>query len=165
MLITEEQLVAELWARDVRFILGTVPNHPPMLSPVELIKGLAVSVETRLQLSLIPLFLRHPEFSTYAEPVAKNLPLERQLILKCFYCAAVWLERKHLSQNNLPDLFSKDIGLSPTSDPDNNLLLLANRQKELSGSRINWAATYQHAADIWLKDLELRKKENGKRNS
>ena len=58
----EEQLVAELWARDVRFILGTVPNHPPMLSPAELIKGLAVSVETRLQLSLIPLFLRHPEF-------------------------------------------------------------------------------------------------------
>ena len=161
----EEQLVAELWARDVRFILGTAPNHPPMLSPAELIKGLAVSVETRLQLSLIPLFLRHPEFSTCAESVAKNLPLERQLILKCFYCAAVWLERKHLSQNNLPDLFSKDIGLSPTSDPDNNLLSLANRQKELSGSRINWAATYQHAADIWLKDLELRKMKNGKRNS
>ena len=165
MTISEDQLVTELWARDVRFILGNAPNHPPMLSPVELIKGLASSIETRLQLSLIPLFLRHPEFSVHIETAAKNLSLDRQLILKCFYCAAVWLERKYLSQNNLPDLFSKEVGLSPTPDPGNNLILLANRQRELSGSRINWIATYQHAADIWLKDLELRKTDNGKRHS
>jgi hypothetical protein len=161
----DDQLVSELWARDVRFILGTVPNHPPMLPPAELIKGLAASIETRLQLSLIPLFLCHPEFSVHVKDVAKNLPLERQLILKCFYCAALWLERKYLLQNNLPDEFSKELGLSPTSDPDENLLALANRQRELSGARINWIATYQHAADIWLKDIELRKKSNGKRNA
>lgn len=165
MTISEDQLVTELWARDVRFILGTAPNHPPMLSPIELIKGLATSIETRLQLSLIPLFLRHPEFSVHIESAAKNLSLDRQLILKCFYCAAVLLERKYLSQNNLPDLFSKELGLSPTSDPEKNLISLANRQRELIGSRINWMATYQHAADIWLRDLELRKTNNGKKHS
>ncbi|MDL1912477.1 hypothetical protein FBQ81_17580 [Chloroflexi bacterium CFX6] len=153
----DDQLVSELWARDVRFILGSKPDHPPKLAPAALIAALAKSREARMQLSLIPLFLRHPEFAAHAGKVSKKLSLERRLILKFFYSAAVWLERKHLSRNKLPDLFSVELGISPSSDPDGNLRALALRQGELGNSRINWLGTYQHAADIWLKDLELRK--------
>jgi hypothetical protein len=153
---SEDQLVSELWARDVRFILGSPPNHPPTLSPVHLIAALAKSREARLQLSLIPLFLRHPEFAVHARVAVKKISPTGQLILKCFYSAAIWLEQKHLSRKELPDLFSKELNLTPTIDPDENLLALAKRHQELSGSRINWLGTYHHTANIWLKELELQ---------
>ena len=156
-LLSEDQLVSELWARDVRFILGSIPDHPPMLAPARLITALAENHEARLQLSLIPLFLRHPEFSVYAEPVAKELNPASRLLLQCFYSAAVWLEQKHLSRNKLPDLFSKELRLFPNTNPEENLHTLAARQRELSGAHINWLGTYQHAADVWLKELELQK--------
>jgi len=155
LIISEDQLVSELWARDVRFILGSTPKHPPQIPPARLIAALAESREARLQLSLIPLFLRHPEFAIYVKAAAKKLNPAPQLILKCFYSAAVWLEQKHLSQNKLPDLFSKELGLA-LSNPEENLHALAKRQRELSGSHINWLGTYQHAADIWLKEIELQ---------
>lgn len=157
LLISEDQLVSELWALDVRFILGSPPKHPTQFPPARLIAALAESREARLQLSLIPLFLRHPEFAAYAKTVAKKLNPASQLILKCFYSAAVWLEQKHLSRNKLPDLFSKELGMSLFPSPEENLHALAKRQQELSGSRINWLGTYQHAVDIWLKELELQK--------
>lgn len=159
--VTNDQLVSELWARDVRFILGKKPNHPPTLPPFDLIVALAENPETRLQLSLIPLFLCHPEFSQYAVEVSIVLDPATRLLLECFYTAAVWIERKYLSQNNLPDLFSSKLGLSPSDDPAINLSALSLRQKELSGLPINWLATYQHAADVWFKDLEFHKAENG----
>jgi hypothetical protein len=159
--VSEDQLVSELWARDVRFILGSKPDHPPTLPPDRLITALAESRESRLQLSLIPLFLSYPEFAAYTKTVAKKLNPAPQLILKCFYSAAVWLEQKHLSQNKLPDLFSKELELSPDSNPEENLGRLAKRQQELSGSHINWLGTYQHAADIWLKELELHRHNHG----
>ncbi len=154
--VSEDQLVAELWARDVRFILGAPSGLPPAITPVNLIAALAETREARLQLSLIPLFLRHPEFAVEANAATKKVTPAAQLILKCFYSAAVWLEQKRLLRNKLPDLFSKEMGLTPTSDPDENLHALAKRQQELSGSHINWIGTYEHAADVWLKELELQ---------
>lgn len=154
--VLEDQLVSELWARDVRFILGSKPDHPPTFPPAHLITALAESHEARLRLSLIPLFLRHPEFAVHVSEVSKKLDPASQLILKCFYSAAVWLEQKHLSRKKLPDLFSKELELSPAFNPEENLRALAKRHRELSGARINWLGTYQHAADIWLKELELQ---------
>lgn len=154
--ITEDNLVSELWARDVRFILGSAPNHPPKLSPSELIIALSESNEARLQLSLIPLFLRHPEFDKYVNEVADKLNPSLQLILKCFYSAAVWLEQKHLSTKNLEDLFSKELNITLSANPEENLQSLAIRQQQLSGEKINWLGTYEHAADIWLREIELQ---------
>lgn len=159
--ITDDLLVSELWARDVRFIMGRKPNHPPRLDPAQLIAALAKSREARLQLSLIPLFLCHPEFSAHIKDAVKKLSPANQLMVKCFYSAAVWLEQKHLSRNKLPDLFSKELGISLVYDPEKNLRTLAAQQKKLVNPRINWLDTYRHAADIWLKDIELRKLQHG----
>lgn len=154
--ISEDDLVSELWARDVRFMMGSAPNRPPILLPAELISSLLLSNEARLQLSIIPLFLRHPEFSNYVTTVLKKLNPKSQLLLKCFYTASVWLEQKYLSRNQLPDLFSKELGISITPNPEENLQVLAARQRQLSKMYINWLGTYEHAAEVWLKATALQ---------
>lgn len=154
--ITEDDLVSELWARDVRFILGSAPNYPPRLSPQELITALAESNEARIQLSLIPLFLRLPEFDKYVIEVVNKLNPPSQLLLKCFYSASVWLGQKYLSTKKLEDLFSKELDIHLSENPEKNLEALAIRHCELSGERINWLGTYEHAATIWLREIELQ---------
>jgi hypothetical protein len=68
------------------------------------------------------------------------------------------LAKKYESKSvSLPDLFSKDLNLTPADDPAKNLQALAKRQRELSGSFVNWLATYQHAEQVWRKGLEFRK--------
>lgn len=151
-----DELVAELWARDVCFISRSF-THAVRLSPGQLITALAESNESRLQLSLIPLFLRHPEFSKELMDVIKNTDPRTQLLLKFFYSAAVWLERKYLSKNELQDLFSQELGYIPKDDAEENLALLAKRQQELCNPRINWLGTYEHAANIWIKEIDLQK--------
>ena len=41
--ISENQLVSELWARDVRFLMGRQFSAAPLLAPANLIAGLAQS--------------------------------------------------------------------------------------------------------------------------
>lgn len=145
-----------LHALGVNFLMGGVDSGASLpIYPVRLIVGLAQSDEARLRLSLIPLFLEHPEYATHVRGIAKKLDLRARLTLQCYYSAAVWLMKKYHPQNtSLPDHCSKDLNLTPTDDPDENLRRLANRHKELSGSYVNWLATYQHAERTWRKGLE-----------
>jgi hypothetical protein len=156
--ITDDLLVSELWARDVRFLMGQKPNHPPIMEPAELIAALADSDEARLGMSLIPLFLQHPEYAAHVQTAAEKLSASARLLLKCYYTAAIWLEQKYLSPKDaLPDLFSDELDLIISDHPDENLRALAKRHQELSGEKINWLGTYEHAADVWLKEMELQK--------
>jgi len=137
--LTDDQLVSELWARDVRFIRGKKPNHPPLLNPTELIAALAESHDARVGLALIPLFLQYPDFATYVRKAAKTISAPARLLLQCYYSAAIWLEQKYLLRTpSLPDLFSDELGLTPADNPDENLLALGKRHQELSGEKLNW---------------------------
>jgi hypothetical protein len=90
--------------------------------------------------------------------VAKKLAPSARLALQCYYSAAVWLAKKyHFKIVSLPDHFSKQLNLALVDDPEENLRTLAKRHKELSGSFVNWLATYQHAEQVWRKGLEFRK--------
>ena len=71
--ILEDKLVSELWARDVRFLMGRQFSATPLLPPVNLMAALAQSTNARVRFSLIPFFLRHPEFSTEVESADKSL--------------------------------------------------------------------------------------------
>jgi hypothetical protein len=125
--------------------------------PAQLLKALAQSEEARLRLSIIPLFLEHPEYVAHVQNAARQLDPAARLTLLCYYTAAVWLAKKHrLNATPLPDVFSEELGLNPVDDPEANLQALAKRQKELSGSLTNWLGTYQHAAQVWRQGLELR---------
>lgn len=154
---TGDQLTYALHVLGVKFILGRQSTGESLYKqPAHLIAALAESHEARLRLSLIPLFLEHPEFAIHVETAARDLSPSARLTLQCYYSAAVWLEKKHFPhRKSLPDLFSKELGLEPTADPEENLYALAKRHQELSGAQVNWLGTYQHAAQVWLKGLKL----------
>ncbi|MEI7850065.1 MAG: hypothetical protein WCK35_30010 [Chloroflexota bacterium] len=148
-----------LHALGVNFIMGgngldeSLHTHP-----VRLISELAQSDEARLRLSLIPLFLEYPQYAAYLRTVARKLEPAALLTLRCYYTAAVFLAKKYQLTISLPDLFSGDLGLGLVDGPEENLRLLAKRHKQLSGSYVNWLATYKHAEDVWQKGLEYRKR-------
>jgi len=126
--------------------------------PVRLISELARSNEARLRLSLIPLFLEYPQYAAYVRAAARKLEPAALLTLRCYYTAAVFLAKKYqLTGVSLPDLFSADLGLNLVDDSIENLRVLAKRHKQLSGSYVNWLATYQHAEEVWQKGLKYRK--------
>jgi hypothetical protein len=162
----EDQLVSELWARDVRFLMGHQISSAPLLAPAKLITSLAQSTNARVRFSLIPLFLRHPEFSAEVENADKSLSSQRNKhVLRFYYTAAVFLQKKYQErlihilgkQLELPDLFSSKLGVVPETNPDHALDQLAKRHQILSGQFVNWLGTYEHAAEVWLKQMELQK--------
>lgn len=154
---TGDQLANALHVLGMNFIMaGEGDDQSLHKHPADLIAALAQSDEARLRLSLIPLFLEHPEYASRVRAVSKRLDPSAQLTLKCYYSAAIWLAKKYQVKAPLPDHFSKDLGLTPTNDPDENLKMLAKRHKELSGSLTNWLGTYQHAAQVWRKGLEFK---------
>jgi len=157
--ITGDQLTNALHVLGVHFVMGRQSKDASLhKQPARLIAALAESNEARLRLSLIPLFLEHPEFSIYVRAVAKQLKPSARLTLHCYYSAAVWIGRSFPAQDkSLPDHFSKELHLIPTDDPEKNLNQLAKRHGELSGTRVNWLGTYHHAAQIWRKGLEYQK--------
>jgi len=153
--ITGTQLTNALRALDVNFIMGgQSANETLHKQPTRLITALAESNESRLRLSLIPLFLEHHEFALHVRTAAKKLDPAARLTLQCYYTAAVWLRKKYQQHGALPDYFSRELGLQPVDDPDENLRALAKRHKELSGTWVNWFGTYLHAATIWQKGLQ-----------
>lgn len=156
---TGDQLTNALQALGIRFLMGGNPEHSSLhKQPERLIAALAKSREARLRLSLIPLFLEHPEFSAHVRAVAWKLSPSARLTLQCYYSAAVWLRRKYQPRKrSLPDHFSRELKLQPVTDPDENLRELAKRHRELSRAQVNWLGTYQHAAQVWRKGLELKK--------
>ena len=156
---TGDQLANALHALGVNFIMGgNWVDDSLHTQPVRLISGLAQSDEARLRLSLIPLFLDYPQYAAYVRTAARKLEPAALLTLRCYYTAAVFLAKKYqLTGVSLPDLFSADLGLNLVDDPEENLRVLAKHHKQLSGSYVNWLATYQHAEDVWQKGLEYRK--------
>lgn len=156
--ITGNQLTNALRALDVNFILGGQSTGGTLhKQPARLIAALAKSDESRLRLSLIALFLEHPEFASYVRTAAKKLEASARLTLQCYYTAAVWLGKKYRLHKSLPDYFSQELNLHPVDDLEENLRALAKRHKDLSGTRVNWLGTYLHAAQVWQKGLEFKK--------
>ena len=162
---TGEQLTTALRVLGVDFIMGENLGQGSLYKkPVSLIAALAKSPEARLRLSLIPLFLEHPEFSEYVPSVSKKLGPITRATLQCYYTAAVLLQKQHQhqldaligSKPSLPVFFSSGLGLEITADFEENLRSLGLRHQELSNSQVNWFGTYQHAFRVWLKGLELQ---------
>jgi len=156
---TGEQLANALHALGVKFILnGEDKDDDLHKNPTRLLIELAQSKESRLRLSLIPLFLERPEFSLYVTKAVRKLEPVARTTLECYYTAAVFLRRKHQPRRKaLPDYFSKKLNLYLTNDPEENLRALARRHRELSGMHVNWFGTYHHAAQRWLIHAGLRK--------
>jgi hypothetical protein len=164
--LTGDQLANALRALGVNFLGGGAEAEESMpTQPARLIVALAESDEARLRLSLIPVFLEHPEIAALVREAAKGLAASARLTLRCYYSAAVFLQKKYRTplrkllgeQPQLVDHFSMELGLQTTDDPDRNLQMLALRHQELSGIQVNWLGTYEHAVRIWIKGLEIER--------
>ncbi len=164
--LTGNQLVAELDALGVHFLQReSDPGATGEVDSVTLLAALATSDEARLRLALIPLLLQHPDFAAHAALVLQRLPAPAQIVFKCYYTAALLLQKKHLShleallgkRDLLPDLFSAELDVLALHNPETGLRILAKRQSMLSGKFINWLGTYEHAAQRLLVHLERRK--------
>ena len=133
--------------------------------PSQLIKALAQSKEARLRLSLIPLFLDHPEFARYLPKITGRLNPPEQIMLQCYYTAAMLFQKKYSAligiKKELPDLFSEILDLDKNADLDISLANLAVRHQTLSHSSVNWLGTYQHAAQIWIREKTNNTLKNG----
>jgi hypothetical protein len=160
--LSEDQLVSELWARDVPFLMGEQTSPVPLLDPATLIQSLAQSDEARVRMALIPLFLRHPDLSSEAEKADKKLSQSDQLYLRFYYTASILLQQKYWErlvkifgeQTHLPDLFSEKLGVALVANPDEALARLEKHHQVLSGQKINWLETYEHSAKRLIKHTE-----------
>jgi hypothetical protein len=149
----ENQLAGALYALGVNFVLGGKDEESSLhTQPNELIAALAKSSEARLRLSLIPLFLEHPEYEAYVCETADHLEASAQLTVQCYYSAAVFLAKKYSHLKiTLPNHFTDKLNIPPANDPDESLRALATRHKVLSGTHVNWLATYHHAERVWCR--------------
>ena len=148
---TGEQLANALHALGVKFIMGGSRGDESLhKQPARLIAALAESNESRLRLSLIPLFLEHPEFSAHVRMAARGVNPAARLILQCYYTAAVWLQRKHRPRlalligrkASLPDYFSSELGFAEHRRSHHQLTAACP-----APSHIEWS-TYQLAGHI-----------------
>jgi len=96
--ISGDQLTGALRALGINFVAGGGGKEDRLhKQPARLIAALARSDEARLRLSLIPLFLEHPELAAQALRAVSALDPTARLTLQCYYSAAVWLGRKYQS--------------------------------------------------------------------
>ncbi len=161
--LTADELVGALDALGVRFLTGGEPSpRAHGLTPADLLAQLAAQPDARLRLATIPLLLRRPEFAVAAPAAAEQITGQARWTLKLYYTAAVLLQRRYRhpfnrllgAQPPLPDLFGSELGVSLASDPQECLRQLGERHATLTGLSINWAGTYDHAAQRLIKRLE-----------
>lgn len=159
--LSPQQLIDTLHTLGVPFLHGG-RGVAHTVEPDLLLASLATSPEARLRLAIIPLLLTHPTFADAAVAAVERLPQDAAITLRCYYTAAYWLQEKYRTQlaallgstQRLPDLFGAAIGMARYSDPDAALRALAVRQQVLSGRVLNWAGTYEHAVQTWLRQRE-----------
>ena len=88
--ITGTQLTNALRALNINFIMGGQSTNETLHKQhARLIAALTESDESRLHLSLIPLFLEHPEFALHVWTAAKKLDPSARITLQCYYTAAL----------------------------------------------------------------------------
>ena len=125
-LVTGEQMASALHILGVNFLFGETSADAFLhKQPDRLIAVLAESHEARLRLSLIPLFLEHPEFSKHVRKAAQGLGKSTQVILQCYYTAAVLLQKKHCAELDLLigkkqsfQIYFPKLGFQTTADPE-----------------------------------------------
>ncbi len=164
-IVSDDQLADALQHLGVIFLFGHSGEEGALHDqPVLLLASLAASQDARLRLALIPLFVAHPEFSPYVQKAVNGLGENARITLKCYYSAAVYMQKVYHSRlqsliglkDPLPDHFSREFGLPDTGDAREQLHRLAQRHEALSGDRLNWLGTYEHAVQVWLRGLEIQ---------
>jgi len=153
--VRRDALVAALRERGIRYLAPSDPQagDAAALAPQALIADLAAQADARLRLSLIPLFILHPEWADLAPCAAAQLDEPAQTELMACYTAAVYLQRQWNIRlglylpvvSPLPDWFSERMGLPSPEERHGKvgLYALAGWHAAHSPYSFNWLASYQ----------------------
>jgi len=117
-----ETLVAELRKSGIHYLApSNAVASESITSGEELIVALLEHADPRLQMSLVPLFIRNPHLATHLPALVNSLSAAAALELKLYYMAAAYLQRLWEirlgfyidNRPLLPDLYSQELGLPP----------------------------------------------------
>jgi len=163
---SEEQLVSELARLGISYqSRQSADNSSRVYAPHELMAGLVCQPSSRVRSALIALLLARPDYSVFIPQALRLLNLSQAQIFRFFYTAAVNLQQIYAQGlqpslgtewRNLPDLFSDELGLTGVS-PAARLRNLARLHAQWSGENLNWAGTYDSAAQHLLRRWEKEK--------
>ena len=161
--VQDDELVGELDALSVHFLSGGDGRSRRQLSEAELLAGLAASLDTSVQLAIIPLLLTRPEVAQGAMAAVAQLLWQPQLLLCCYYTAAFYLQRKYAStlraaqlpSEPLPNLFAVMLKMPIYTTAEDGLRNLAQRQRQLCGDTVNWLGAYEHALQQLLRQRKM----------
>jgi hypothetical protein len=166
---SEEQVIAELERLDVRYLSRQFESVPVELrAPQQLLADLVRQPSSRVRAALIALLLAHPEYAAHVESALGLLEKEHAQTFKFFYTAAVYLQKQFENPLRvfmgtrfqfLPDLYSAQLGVTGET-PTARLQSLAKIHIQANGVHLNWAGTYQSAAQHLLRRWEMERQWN-----
>ena len=120
MRFQRETLVGALREMGVSYLVPSdAVSEPALACPETLLRALLRQPDSRLQLAIVPLFLRNPTLASCVPLLVARLDANLSLELRTLYMAAAYLQRHWQSRlglylddmSMLPDLFSEQMGL------------------------------------------------------
>jgi len=152
----EERLVADLGTLGVRYLSRqTAVPGKPVRFPGRFLADLIRQPSSRVRMAFIAVLLAQPNLAGSVPAALKRLNPAEQLTLKLLYTAAVALQQKYAGRLQdflesrwrwLPDQYSAELGLEAGQTPEARLRALGNIHRQLTGSFLNWAGTYENVA-------------------
>ena len=163
-----EALVAQLREQGITYLAPSdATAEGASISAEELINGLMKQPDSRLQLALIPLFIRHPQLANCVPELSQQLDAELSLELQTLYMAAVYLQRHWKSRFRLylsdmpllPDLFSQQLGLPSAEEyfGKTGLHDLAEAWRARSPYPFDRLAALNNTIDLFFEQLKLER--------
>ena len=163
-----ETLVAELRERGVTYL---APSDAVATEPIPSTDGLLVALldqpDSRLQLALIPLLLRHPELASRVPLLVTEIEPRLAIELQTLYMAAVYLQRLWKTRLGfyldtsilLPDLFSRQMALPPADERfgKTGLVDLTDVWKARSRYPFDRLAALNNTIDLFFAQLKIEK--------
>ncbi len=163
--MAEEQIVAELALLGVNYLSQAASIQVDYPRPGDqLLADLVRQPSSRVRTAVIALLLEHPEYATFMSEAIIKLHGRNRMVLKLFYIAAVFLQKKYYSVLTeiqgqafqwLSDDYSIELGIPSGLQPEEGLEVLGRRHQKLTGMAINWAGTYDNAARHLLRQKKL----------
>lgn len=134
----------------------------------EVIARLAGHSDARLRMTLVPLFILHPEWAADVESAVEQLTEPARTQLQAYYTAAVYLQRLWRTRlgfylgdfSLLPDMYSTRLGLPPADERfgKTGLHALAAWFASRSPDQYNWLASCTKMMGLLFEQLKRETK-------
>lgn len=161
-----ETLVVALREHGIRYL---APSDAVATEPIpadeELIVTLLEQSDPRLQMALVPLFMRNPDLAVCVPDLVNRLSPPSALELKTYYMAAVYLQRLWQirlgfyieNEPLLPDYYSQALHLPPAEERFGKpgLYDLADAWRERSPYAFNRLASLTKTMDLFFEQLKI----------